>query len=196
MLASHALEVRHSTFDRDIDAVIRGLEKQGIRPPARTPGNASKPRLPRPVATVAGGPDSDADADGYLALAALLVVGSTAVASWWAYRTAYDSGLTAGDKQARDAVAKSVDEVTHNNEQQFRDDFRNSLRIWGVVTDGGVGVEGANVRLTNRTNDLQVSDTTDSRGVYNIDLGKIEIAQGDVVRVEVTKPPYKTTSKT
>ena len=46
--------------------------------------------------------------------------------------------------------------------------------------------------LTNRNTDEKVSDTTDSRGVYNVNLEKINVAMGDVVRVEVTKPGYRT----
>ena len=197
VLTSHALEIRHTTFDSDIDAVIRSLEKQGIRPPALHARKRVEMAL-----VAAGWPYSwlgglirTLTPVGTLALAALLVVAGSAVVSWWAYRTAFNSGLTEGDRQAREMGAKSLDEVTHKYEQQARDDFRNSLRISGVVTDAGVGVEGANVTLTNRSNDLQVSDTTDSRGVYNVDLGKIEIAEGDVVRVEVTKSAYKKTTE-
>ena len=100
--------------------------------------------------------------------------------------------MTDGDKQARVALSKEIADLTASYEAQFQKDARNGLQISGIVTDGGVGIEGATVTLTNRNTDEKVSDTTDSRGVYNVNLEKINVAMGDVVRVEVTKPGYRT----
>ncbi len=194
VLAAHALEIRHSTFDRDIDAVIRGLEKQGIRPPAqhrRRRAEAALAAAGWPYSWF-GGLSRMLTPVGTVIAAWLLVAAVAGLAGWWAYRTAYDRGLTDGDKQARVALSKEIDELTASYEAQFQKDARNGLRISGIVTDGGVGIEGATVTLTNRNTDEKVSDTTDSRGVYNVNLEKINVAMGDVVRVEVTKPGYRT----
>jgi hypothetical protein len=195
VLGSHAVEIRHSTFDLDVDALIRGLEKQGVKPPA----SFRRERLETAL-VAAGWPYSWF---GNLSRtltplgAAAVIVAVLAAGGWLAgsllYRSAYDRGVLAGDAQGRNAVEKELSEVTLRYEGQIGKERRDSLRIAGLVTDGGGGVEGARVTVTNTSNDEKVSDTTDSRGVFNVDLEKIHIAENDVVRFEVTRPGYRTT---
>jgi TIR domain len=198
VLASHALEIRHSTFDRDIDAVVLGLEKQGIRPPEQ-----HRRRRAEAALAAAGWPYSwfgsltrALTPVGVVIATWLMVAAAAGVAGWWAYRTAYDRGLTDGDKQGRAAMDKQISKLTADYEGQIGKDQRDGLQISGMVTDGGTGIEGATITLTNRRTDEQVSDTTDSRGVYNVNLEKISVAMGDFVRVEVTKPNYRKTTET
>jgi len=184
VLGSHAIEIRHSTFDTDVEALIVGLEKQGVRPPA----SFGRQRVEGALAA-AGWPYSwfgaMSRAISPLGIAALVAV-LLAAAGWLEYQVAYDRGLIVGDAQGRN-------EVTSFYEGQIGKEFRESLRITGLVTDGSQGVEDAEVTFSNTSNGLKVSDKTDSRGVYNVNLEKIEVAENDVVRFEVRKPLFRPT---
>lgn len=180
-------EIRHSTFDRDVDALIAHLEKRGIRPPA------SHARTRIESALIAGGPPYSWFGNilraftplGALGLGLAIATG----AAWWAGTSlssaAYNAGFIAGELRA-----------TEGYEERIIKERRESLSITGVVTDSGGPVEGAVVTLTNRRNQMKDADTTDSRGVYNLNLERLEIAERDIVRFEVTKPPYRPTVET
>ena len=195
ILASHAIEIRHSTFDTDVEALIAGLEKQGVRPPPSFGRQRVEDAL-----VAAGWPylwlgamSRTLSPLGVAALAAVLL----AAAAWLLYQTALTRGVSQGDQRARTAAAeatkKQVGDLTAFYEGQFEKDRRDSHRITGLVTDGSQGIEAAEVTLTNTSNGLTVSDKTDSRGIYNVDLEKIKVVESDVVRVEVTKPLFRPT---
>lgn len=180
-------EIRHSTFDRDVDALVAHLEKQGIRPPV------SHARRRIETALIAGSWPYSWFGNilrAFTPLGALgLGVAIAFAAAWWAGTSlssaAYDAGFAAGEQGA-----------IEDYEARINKERRESLSITGVVTDSGGPVEGAIVALTNRRNQMKDSDTTDSRGVYNLNLEKLDIAERDVVRFEVTKPSYRPTVET
>lgn len=105
VLDSHAIEIRHSTFDTDVEALIHGLEKQGVRPPP----SFGRQRV-EDAMVAAGWPYSRAGAMsrvlsplGVAALAAVFLAAS----GWFVYHTAYGRGVNEGDKQGREATAKN-----------------------------------------------------------------------------------------
>lgn len=191
VLGRQISEIRHSTFDRDVDALIDGLTRQGIRPPPAV----RRVRFHEALAA-AGGPFAWFGAAsrwlgpfGALALLGLILAG----AGGWVYHRAYGQGFTAGTADVQDAIAKRESEITTTYELGINKQQRESLKILGSVTDGAQGIEDAQVKLTNLSNDKTETTTTDSRGIYLVNLETIEIAEGDTVRVEVTKPSYRPT---
>jgi hypothetical protein len=188
---SQATEIRHSTFDSDVEALIVGLEKLGVRPPPWL----GRQRVEDALVAAAwpyswiGAASRRLSPKGLATLAAVLL----AAAGWLVFQTAHTRGVSAGVQQARAAADKEIEDLTAFYEEQFAKDRRDSHRITGLVTDGSQVVEDADVTLTNTRNALKVSDKTDSRGVYNVDLEKIEVVENDVVRFEVKKAPFRPT---
>ncbi len=197
ILHSQMIEIRHSTFDSDVEALITGLEKQGIRPPPSFGRQRVEDAL-----VAAGWPYSWLGAMSRtlspLAAAALAAV-VLAAAGWLVYQAAYASGVAAGYRNGSEAgsaaATKEITKITESYEEQFKKDRRETLQITGLVTDGTQGIEEAEITLTNMRNGLKVSDKTDSRGVYNVDLEKIEVVESDVVRFAVAKPPFRPTTE-
>jgi len=191
ILDSQAIEIRHSTFDTDVDVLIAGLEKQGIRPPPSVARHRVEDAL-----VAAGWPYSWVGNTsrtiaplGVAAIAAIALVAFT----WAGYARGAKNGYYRGVEETTATYDRKIADTTAQYEGDIQKIFRDSLLITGLITDGTSGVEDAEVTLTNRSNDLKVSDKTDSRGIYNVDLEKIRVAENDVIRFEVTKPPFKPT---
>jgi TIR domain len=193
ILHSQMIEIRHSTFDSDVEALIAGLEKQGIRPPPSFGRQRVEDAL-----VAAGWPYSWLGAMSRTLsplVVAALAAAVLAAAGWLVYQAAYEQGSKAGSEAASAAAEKEITKITESYEEQFKKDRRETLQITGLVTDGTRGIEEAEITLTNMRNKLEVSDRTDSRGVYNVDLEEIEVVEGDVVRFAVAKPPFRPTTE-
>jgi len=189
LLESNACEIRHRTFDRDVDALIAGLQKLGVCPPAglrRRRLEAAMLAADWPFSWLGTITRAIGPAGAVAMLAAI-----AAAAGLAAYLLAFNRGKVAGDAAARAESALLVEGVTQKYEQVHAQERRSSLRISGLVTDGRQGVEDAEITLTNLSNNRPVSSRTDSRGIYVVDLATIEIGEDDVVLVEVKKPGYK-----
>ena len=181
VLRSNAFDIRHRTFDRDVDALVAGLERLGIRPPPTLGRQRFEASL-----LAAGWPYSWFGAASRVlsppgTLAALAVV--LAAGGFLGYRSAFNRGQLAGTLDGRN-------EVTADYEVASAKERRESLRILGKVTNGLVGVDEASIALTNQSNHKSVTATSDTDGKYLVDLAELEIGEGDVVSMEVVKPGY------
>lgn len=191
VLGRHAGTIRHATFDRDVDELVDDLTALGIRPSRRYLRRRAEHALaaagvPYSVVGLVSRTLGPAGGVGLLALA-------LAASAWGMVRYGHARGFDAGVTQGHDAALLEVEKVTLTYEQDNEKERRESLRITGLITDGQQGVEAAEVTLTNTANDMSVTVETDSRGIYAVDLAKIEIGEGDVVRLSVIKPSYRKT---
>ena len=191
VLGRHAGTIRHATFDRDVDELVDDLAALGLRPSPRYLRRRAENAL-----AAAGLPYSvvgfASRALGPVGAAVLLVL-ALAGGGWGVFRYARTQGFEAGVTEGHAAAVQEVDKVTLTYEEDNEKERRQSLKIAGLITDGQPGVEAAEVTLTNTANDMSVTVETDSRGVYAVDLAKIEIGEGDVVRMTVIKPLYRKT---
>lgn len=188
-------EIRHSTFDSDVERLIAGLEKQSIRPPS----SVGRRRVEDALVAAGwayswlGNTSRRLTPPGVAALAAVVLVAT----GWAAYARGHARGDAQGYQRARDSAAADCDSKVQATVEDYEGVIhkidRENLRITGLITDGTKGIEDAEVTLTNRSNNLKVSDKTDSRGMYIVDLEMLEVAQDDVIRFEVTKPSFRPT---
>jgi hypothetical protein len=110
----HAIEIRHNTFDTDVEGLIAGLEKEGIRPPA----SVGRQRVEHAL-VAAGWPYSWFGAMSRtlspLGAAALAVV-VLAAAGWLVYARGVTEGFQQGRSDNAADYERRIEETTANYE--------------------------------------------------------------------------------
>ena len=179
VLQAQAFDLRHNSFDRDVDAFVRGLEQLGVKPPRR----ASRERIESALAAAGfpyswlGGISRTLTPIG----GAMLLVATLAGTAWVAYGRGHTAGVDEGTRV-----------VTSEYETRRAEEQRAELKIVGVVTDADQQtIEGAAVKLTNQTNQRTTIAETDSKGVFVANLLEIGISNTDFVTVEINKEPFR-----
>lgn len=171
--------IRQEAFNRDVSALIEGLEKTGIKPSARH-------RRRRVEAGLAAG------GWPYAWLAALsraitplgivaVVLALIAGFGWAGAQRGHRAGFEAGMSEATEA---------HERERQEHNE--NDARLTGRVTDAEYNnVKDAVVSFHNERNQQRGEVKTDSKGLYTFRLYDIDVIAGDRILVEIAKPGFE-----
>jgi hypothetical protein len=175
-----AFSIRQEAFNRDVSALIEGLEKTGIKPSARH-------RRRRVEAGLAAGgwPYSWLAAlsraitpMGIAAAALAAIAGIGWVAANRIQRTSFEAGMS----QATEA---------HESERQRHNESEATLT--GRVTDSDFNnVRDAVVSFHNERNQQRGEARTDSKGMYTFRLYDIDVIAGDRILVEIAKAGFQT----
>jgi len=174
-----AFPIRQDAFNRDVNALIEGLEKTGVKPSAR-----HKRRRVEAGLAAGGWPYSWLAALSRtltplgVAFVALTIV---AGATWRVVDQTRQQAFEAGKSEATEA---------QEIERQRRNEL--DLQLAGRVTDGANNsVGGAQVSFLNQRSQQRGESTTDSKGVYTFDLFTIGVNPGDRILVEISKTGYR-----
>jgi hypothetical protein len=172
--------IRQEAFNRDVSALIDGLEKTGIKPSVRH-------RRRRVEAGLAAGgwPYSWLAALsrgitplGIVAATLLVIAGIGYPSAQRIHRTAFEAGMS-----------KATED--HETERQQRNESEATLT--GRVTDAEyVNVKDAMVSFRNERNQKTGEAKTDSKGIYTFRLYDIDVIAGDLIQVEISKTGYQT----
>ena len=172
--------IRQEAFNRDVSALIEGLEKTNIKPSRRHQRRRVEAGL-----AAGGWPYSWLAAVsraitpvGIVALTLAVIAGVGWPAAQKMQRTSFEAGMS----QATEAQEK---------ERQQRNETEATLT--GRVTDTDFNnVKDAVVSFRNERNQQQGEARTDSKGLYVFKLFDIDVRDGDRVSVEISKAGYQT----
>jgi hypothetical protein len=174
-----AFSIRQEAFNRDVSALIEGLEKTGIKPSARH-------RRRRVEAGLAAGgwPYS------WLAALSRAITPVGIVAAALALIAAL--GWVSAQRIGREAFEAGMSQATeaHESERQRRNESEATLT--GRVTDDDFNnVRDAVVSFRNERTQQRGEARTDSKGMYTFRLYDIDVIAGDRILVEIAKAGYQ-----
>ncbi len=182
LVRNQAFEVRHRTFRRDVDELVKSLQSRFIRP-----ADADRRRLENamqrsgwPFSWFAAVSRWSSPAGAVFLLAVLLPASIVAVIS----AAAFGRGWIAG-REAEEIAVRGEYEV------KAAEHRKDDLVLKGLVSDGVQVVEDAEVKLTNVANGLSRTARTNPFGQYTVDLKSIDVSEDAIIKLDVTKTSYQ-----
>ena len=172
--------IRQEAFNRDVSALIEGLEKTGIKPSARH----RRRRVERALASGGWRYSWLAALSRAITPAGIVAVALAVVATvgWVTTNRIKREAFDAGWSQATEV---------HEGERQRHNETEATLT--GRVTDADYNsVRGAVVSFQNERNQKRGEARTDSKGMYTFRLFDIDVMAGDRVLIEIAKGGFQT----
>ena len=172
--------IRQEAFNRDVNALIDGLEKTGIKPSARQRRRRVEAGL------AAGGWAYSWLANlsraitplGIVVLMLALIAGAGWAAAREIRRTAFDQAMSQATEE------QEIERQRHNEED---------ATLTGRVTDADFNnVRDAVVSFQNERTKKRGEARTDSKGMYTFPLLDLEVITGDRILVEIAKAGFAT----
>ncbi len=178
-------ELEHAKFPSDADRLIELVREKTAVDPAvpqrrlvdglRSAGGPYA--LFAPIAMRLGPRGALLAATLALLLLAIASIGAT-------YRVARRVALVEGEEKGRSYEVARY-------EERARARMLEMFRFKGVVTDGAVGIQGAEVIVENRQSGRRIKPIKSvTGGRYNVDLGELLTSDDELLRVSVKMPGY------
>jgi hypothetical protein len=180
LFGRQTFSIRQDAFNRDVSALIEGLEKTGIKPSARH-------RRRRVEAGLAAGgwPYS------WLAAVSRAITPLGIVAAAIAFIAGI--GWTTAERIQRTAFETGMSQATEAHESERQRHNETEATLTGRVTDADYNnVKDAVVSFRNERNQQRGEARTDSKGLYTFRLYDIDVIAGDRVLVEIAKAGFQT----
>jgi hypothetical protein len=172
--------IRQEAFNRDVSALIEGLEKTGIKPSARH-------RRRRVEAGLAAGGWPYA----WLAALSRTITPVGVVATVLALLAGI--GWTGAQRIQRASFDAGMSQATEAHESERQRHNENEATLTGRVTDAEYNnVKDAVVTFKNERNQQRGEARTDSKGLYTFRLFDIDVIAGDRILVEIVKAGFQT----